>query len=732
MDSFNINVILESLSNINSHHFFNEVCLSLNKIFRADFVFIATIDESHKHATTIAVVNEGSIENNFSFTLAGTPIVDMMDKLICIHCLDIQQLYPNDPLLVDMNIKGYVGIPLKSNTGDVHAILVALFYESIDENSLSGLFLNSRLKIIDEIEALYLQFSCLIEKKLHKNSYLKTTSILENIIDNSHEAIMTCDKNKKIIFVNSSFTRMTGYTQTNIQGKTPRILSSGRQSRVFYQLMWQNINEKGCWQGKIWNKRKDGKEYLEWLSITTIYDEYNNVSYYNAFFLDITEQYKTIEKVKFQDLFDPLTKAANKKMLFEFIERSLIQHPLQLKNYTAAALLVIDIDLFKKFNSLYSHEFGDKVLINTANRLQSLVRNGDILARTSGDNFTFFVNHLSNEKAIIQIIDNITNAFLKPFVIDSISIKLTLSIGIAYFSKDALDAFGLFEKAEQAMFYAKNSSCNSYGFYSQHILDEQNKQEQFKIALELAIKNDEFSVVFQPIISVKNQSVTKFEALVRWNNNGNWVSPVEFIPMAEKFGLIKQIGDIVLNKACSELKKLQEQGFTDLVFNVNRSIYEFPLKSEDNNLWIDTIKMYGLAPKNICFELTESVIAPESDGNIALLNKLQTAGCTIALDDFGTGYSSLSYLRRFPIDTLKIDRSFIMEMTKVEGDVVLVSAIISMAKALNISVVAEGVELEIEVDMLTELGCDFIQGYYFSKPLPPESILQYLTNFNYR
>ena len=438
-----------------------------------------------------------------------------------------------------MDIEGYVGIPLSNIDGKTVAILVALFKQPIGNTN--------------EVETLFLLFSGLIEKELHKSNYLKAIEFSKDIIENTHEAIMVCDKNQNISFVNPSFTRMTGYTITDIKGKTPKVLSSGKHDGVFYQAMWTDINTKRHWQGEIWNKAKAGKNYLEWLSITAIVDENNEVSRYNAFFMDITEQYKAKEKIKFQNSFDGLTKIANKKMLFEFIERSLIEYPAQSKNLTPAALLVIDVDLFKKFNSLYSHKFGDKVLVSVAKRLQSMVRGSDIVARTRGDNFAVFVNDLSNKEAVVHILDNIIQVFLKPFDIDDISIKLTLSIGIAYFKQDALDAQELFEKAEQAMFVAKDNGRNSYGFYCQDVSNEAKKQEQLKIALELAIQHDDFSVVYQPIVSLKQEDVTKFEALLRWCHNGTWVSPVEFIPMAEKLGLIKQIGDIVLKKSCIQL-----------------------------------------------------------------------------------------------------------------------------------------------------------------------------------
>jgi len=716
MDDNKITSIVKSISNINSDNFFDEICVSLSSAIDADFVFIATIDDAEKNAMSIAVANKGLKIDNFTYALKHTPCTEVVNGSIATYSCNVQHLYPDDQLLIDMNINGYVGIPLRTSEGQVNAILVALFEKKISN--------------VLEVEALFLLFCGLIEKELHKDGYLKKIEFSNSIIKNVHEAIMICDKNKYITYINPSFTRITGYTQTDVKDRTPNILSSAKQTKDFYQAIWTTINKNGHWQGEIWNKRKDGKEYLQWLSITAIVNESNELMHYTAFFTDITEQYIANEKIKFQDSYDILTKVANKTALFAFIERSIIQYSNELECNTPAALLIIDIDLFKKFNSLYSHAFGDKVLIHVAHVLQGIVRGSDIVARTSGDNFALFINGLTSQEAVVHIIDNITRAFLKPFIIEGTSIKITLSIGASYFCKDAQDAHGLFEKAEQAMFAAKDGGKNSYGFYSQQLSDKANKEEQLKLSLERAIENDEFSVVYQPIISLKNKFVSKFEALVRWNSQGQWISPEEFIPTAEKFGLISKIGDLVLNKACIQLSNLKKRGFTEIVFNVNRSIYEFSSDVNDTS-WLDTIKKYNLSPESICFELTESVLAPENDKCITLLNKLQHAGCTIALDDFGTGYSSLNYLRRFPIDTLKIDRSFISDMTKVDGDVVLVSAIISMAKALGVYVVAEGVELKEEVDILVLLDCDYIQGYYFSKPLVPELLPQYLTDFQY-
>jgi len=322
--------IVKSISDATSDNFFVEICLSLSQAIGADFVFIAAIDDAKENATSIAVANGGNKVDNFTYALESSPCAEVSNESICTHSCNIQEFYPDDQLLVDMNIDGYVGVPLKTNEGQVNAILVALFNENISN--------------VQEVETLFLLFSGLIEKELHKSSYLTKIQFSNRIIENAHEAIMVCDKNKLITYINPSFTRMTGYTQTDLRGKTPKTLSSKKQNKEFYEAMWSDISKNGHWQGEIWNKRKDGDEYLEWLSITAILDENNQLTHYTAFFTDITEQYIAKEKLKFQDSYDSLTKVANKKALFTFIERSVIQYLVHLECTTPAALLIVNID----------------------------------------------------------------------------------------------------------------------------------------------------------------------------------------------------------------------------------------------------------------------------------------------------------------------------------------------------------------------------------------------------
>ncbi|MGF1765649.1 putative bifunctional diguanylate cyclase/phosphodiesterase [Aliivibrio kagoshimensis] len=708
-----IESIIKSLADINNTNFFNDICLALSKAIFSDFVFIATLSPNRDVATTIALCKGDELLDNFSYALEQTPCANVRDEDVCTHTEGIQALYPEDELLVDMGVEGYVGVPLRNVEGETIALLVSLYTTPIQ---------NSK-----EIETLFLLFSGLIEKELHKRDYSQELELTNTIIENSQEAIIICDDQSTIIHVNQAFSDITGFRKDEVLGKKPNLLNSGVHDGDFYKEMWNTLNETKTWQGEIWNRRKNNPNSLDWVSISAVYNSQQKLTHYVSFFSDITEYDKAKNKIERQKYFDSLTKLANKTLLNERMEKIALNN----SSDSRTAVYYIDIDLFKNINNTYGHKFGDRLLILIASRLKSIVKGTDTIARTGGDKFTLLMPNVVDDKEVENFALEIERLFENPFHIDGRTTSCTVSIGIALHPDDSPNPDGLFKKAEQAMYDAKDNGRNLFSFFTKGMEDNTKRITQLKNDIELAIKQKDFGVVYQPIISVTDQSVNKFEALVRWNHNGKWVSPVDFIPIAERFNLIKPIGEIVLKEACKQLKRLEDSGFKNLVFNVNRSIYEFHHHENSAELWLEIIKNSGLQPHNICFELTESVLAPENDRNLVMLNELQMAGCNIALDDFGTGYSSISYLRRFSIDVLKIDRDFIRDMHVVKDDKTLVSTIIAMAKSLDITVVAEGAEIKEQIDLLTDLGCDFIQGYYFSKPLAPELLADYLRHFDY-
>ena len=709
-----IKSIIDSLSQSVSDNFIDTICLSLAEAIKADFVFVAKFNEAHSIATTLTVASQNKTLDNFSYTVKSSPCENVSKGEVCTHVANCQQIYPDDQLLVDMNIAGYVGIPLKDFQGKTDEILVALYHQPIEN--------------ISEVTSLFLLFSGMIKKETEKQVLINELKTRNEIIEESKEAILVCDKNRNITSVNKAFSRISGYSFKEVQGKNPRLLGAGINDKNFYYQMWQDIDNTGAWSGEIWNKKKNGEVFPEWLSINSICDENNEVSHYVAFFFDITKQKASEAKIFKQANFDLLTGIANR---FSFIEK--LSHAVNMAqlNNIKSAILYMDLDLFKEINDIYGHDFGDELLVQTSMRLKSYVKGTDSVARISGDGFAILLNNIANDEVINDIVTRILVGFSKAFIINNTTLQCTLSIGIVDFSSKKDNAGELMKKGETAMYHAKSNGRNSFSYFTQDMQNIARHQLNLKHQLSDALINRQLSVVYQPVVSIAEEKTNKFEALVRWNNNGEWISPMEFIPIAEEFSLIIELGEFVLSEACIQLKKLKSQGYNDIVFNINRSVYEIPLNQSENDHWLTIIKLHGLRPSDICFELTESALAPDKRNNEVLFNQLRSAGCKIALDDFGTGYSSLSYLRRIPVDYIKIDQSFISDMSTDKKDNILVSTIIAMSKALGKKVVAEGVETKEQLKLLTELGCDYIQGYYFSKPLAAESLVSFLTDFSY-
>jgi diguanylate cyclase (GGDEF)-like protein/PAS domain S-box-containing protein len=706
--------IIDSLSHAASDDFIETICLSLAKAIKADFVFVAKLDVEHTTTTTIAVASKGSISDNFSYLLKSTPCENVSCGEACTQVANAQEAYPEDQLLVDMNIAGYVGIPLKNAKNETDSILVALYHQPIESET--------------EVISLFLLFSGMIKKEMEKQALINELKTSNEIIEESKEAIVVCDKDKNITSVNKAFSRISGYSFKEVQGKNPSIFKSELNDKSLYVDMWQSIDDTGAWSGEIWNKKKSGEIFPEWISINTICDENNDISHYIAFFFDISARKASEAKIDKQANFDLLTGVANRFLFLKNVSLALAASKL---TNSQSAILHMDLDLFKEINDIYGHDCGDELLIKTSERLQSCVTESGCVARISGDGFAILLNDLEDPEIVNNMVTHILMEFSKPFIIKQTILHCTLSIGIISFANDSADAGEIMKKAETAMYHAKDSGRNSYSYFTQEMQDKAHYRLHLKSQLTKAIKNKELSVVYQPVVSIAHEKTTKFEALVRWNNQGKCISPVEFIPLAEEYSLIKEIGEFVLSEACRTLKKLKSQGFSDIIFNVNRSVYEIPLNKNENDQWLLMIELHGLKPSDICFELTESALAPDKRNNEVLFNQLRSAGCTIALDDFGTGYSSLSYLRRIPIDYIKIDRSFITDMSINQNDNILVATIIAMSKALGKKVVAEGVETQEHLKLLTELGCDYIQGYYFSKPLPEEKLVSFLNDFSY-
>jgi len=542
----------------------------------------------------------------------------------------------------------------------------------------------------------------------------KQLFLAQQVFDTTTEAIMVSGANEKIISVNPAFTNITGYEKEEVLGQSPQILKSGKHDSLFYKKMWHQLLTDGHWAGEIWNRNKSGELYPEWLSITVIYDSMGNIEQYVSIFSDITQHKQAEQLIEYQANYDALTGLPNRNL---FNDRLATALKVAQREQGCLALLFIDLDRFKWINDTLGHRAGDILLKQTATRLTSVLRDSDSVSRLGGDEFTVILTDLDNELDSELIAEKILEQLAQPYQLDDQEVYVTGSIGITVFPSDGETAEQLYRNADNAMYAAKDAGRNQFSFFT----TEMQKQAETRLVLlnELrqGINNKEFELYYQPVINIDDNSLYGAEALIRWNNpRRGLISPFDFIPLAEETGLIQPLGAWVVEQALQQLKQWNDAGYS-MQIAVNKSSKQFHTDECAADLH-NRMKALGIDYGQLTIEITETVLMEEQEGILQLLQDYRAAGVSISLDDFGTGYSSLSYLRQFPFDVLKIDRSFIMDVTENEDDASLVEAIILMGHKLGLRVVAEGVETDEQRQFLAQRKCDLLQGYFYSRPIP--------------
>ena len=535
------------------------------------------------------------------------------------------------------------------------------------------------------------------------------------VFNASSQGIMTTDTSGVIAMVNPAFTRITGYEADEVIGRNPSILNSGRHDAAFYAGMWSALLGVGHWEGEIWNRRKNGEIYPQWLSISVVRDPDGEVSEYVALFSDITERKQHEEVIWRQANFDGLTGLANRSLLGDRLERALAQAR---RHETKVGLIFIDLDGFKWINDTLGHDVGDELLIEAARRLQECVRAEDTVARLGGDEFTVVVQRVTDAESLHNIAEKVVAAMREPFDLGGRSQRLSASVGITVYPEDGKDVQSLLKNADIAMYKAKQAGKNRYQFYAHHMQVDAQARMQMEIDLRAALERDEFSLHYQPIISLASGELVGAEALLRWEHpeRGN-VPPFEFVPVAEDCGLVVPIGEWVLRAAARQWSEWHRSGLPSLHLSVNVSSVQFRERNL-STLMAEVLAEHGVDPGRLILEITESVLMDGSREAESRMREIKSQGVAYALDDFGTGYSSLSYLKRFPVDIVKIDRSFVNDCPNDSSDAHLVEAIITMAHSLDLEVTAEGVETEEQLEFLRALGCDYVQGYLLGQPVP--------------
>lgn len=673
-------------------------------------------------------VNRKAVESIFGYEpeeMIGRPVTELADKARVkdgtdafaairggSESVDYDTVYVNkDGSAVHMNFKA---MPIRDEEGNIVGI------------TGTARDMTARIKAEEELRKARDELEIRVEERTkdltaeiaERKKAEEQLRLAAQVIYATSEAVLITDAEFRITAINPAFTKITGYTEDDIVGKIPHLDDSIGGDDPLYSQMWRAIEEHEHWEGEFWNKRKNGEDYAVRASISTITDEDGAVMQYAALISDITERKVAEEKVRYQANYDELTGLPNRSLFLDQLGQSLNRMDRTKKDM---ALMFIDLDRFKWVNDTLGHDAGDDLLCQVAARMKECIRRVDTVARLGGDEFVIILQEISKAEDTVDIAEKVIEQISRSFTLGRKEASIGASIGITVAPVDGKDSNTLLRNADLAMYAAKKAGRSTYKFFTPEMNDQALSRANMETELRQALDEDELVVYYQPIADLESGRVSYAEALVRWNHpQRGLVFPDEFISLAEETGLIVGIGEWVLRSACAQAKAWQDKG-QQHGFSVSVNLSSRQLQQ---GLSIETVASIlsetGLPAERLTFEITESQIMEDADQAIIWLNAIKKMGVRLSIDDFGTGYSSLSYLKRFPIDTLKIDRSFIRDMTTDPDDASLVEAITAMARSLKLKVIAEGVETKEQLDQLRALGCDLIQGYFFSKALSAE------------
>jgi diguanylate cyclase (GGDEF)-like protein/PAS domain S-box-containing protein len=549
------------------------------------------------------------------------------------------------------------------------------------------------------------------------------------VFESSSEAVLITTRDARIVQVNPAFSVVTGYRPEDVIGRNPSMFASGHQDTRFYRAMWHAVLTAGAWQGEIWNRRRNGELYPEWLSIRSVYDRSGKIAYFVASFSDITERKRAQEKLAHQIHHDALTGLPNRVLFKDRLDRSLVAA--QRAGHARVALLFIDLDRFKLVNDSLGHAAGDQLLQAVAQRLQRVGRETDTVARLGGDEFAILLPDAEHLEQGVAVAEKVRAAFAEPFVVDGQDIFVSASIGVASAPDDGRDVDVLMQHADIAMYRAKKLGRDRFHIYTQALGQQSRGRLQLENQLHRALDARQLVLHYQPQFDLATGRLRGVEALVRWQHPQlGMISPAEFIPLAEESGMIVPIGAWVLETACKQAHAWQKAGFPSMVMSVNLSVRQF-FREDIARLVMQALDEYCLDAHVLELEITESVAMEDVAYTIRALEALAAGGLRVAIDDFGTGYSSLGQLKKMPVKILKIDRSFVKDVTNGADDAEIVNAVITMAHRLGLKVVAEGVETPAQLAHLREQQCDYAQGFLFSAALPAPELACLLQEWDF-
>lgn len=535
----------------------------------------------------------------------------------------------------------------------------------------------------------------------------------------SGEGILVTDACWRIVSVNPAFEKVTGYCAEEMIGNTPDMIIAIRPEENFRASVQAAMEKSGYWQGEVWNRRKNGETYPEWLGISAVQDADGRAKYYVHIFSDMTERMEAQKRIEFLAHHDPLTELPNRLLLRDRVVQARAQ---ACRTQSRVALMFLDLDRFKTINDSLGHPVGDALLKAVVERLKRCVRESDTVSRQGGDEFVVLLNDIRDGEAVSRVADKIHQSMAEPFVVGAHLLSTSFSIGIALYPDDGDDFDSLLQKADTAMYHAKEAGRNGHRFFTEQMNRQVVENLMLETQLRSALENREFVLHYQPQMDLQEGRIVGVEALIRWNSpEHGMVSPARFIPVAEESGMIVPIGAWVLQEACRQARAWQEGGLPPFTVAVNLSAIQFRRLDLVNTV-INALVLSDLDSQWLELELTESILVQDAETTLDTVRRLKALGIKLSVDDFGTGYSSLAYLKRFAVDKLKIDQSFVRDLLEDPDDAAIVRAIIQMAHSLKLKTIAEGVENAELGGMLRLFHCDEIQGYWLARPMPADEL----------
>jgi len=608
--------------------------------------------------------------------------------------------------LSGLGLQPLLHLPLHSNTSDWGDIGIL--------GAIGQAFTAEEQSLLEELTGnLAFALDALRQEEMRRAAEAKL-ELSARVFENNSEGIMITDEQNRILMVNHAFSTVTGYAADEVIGRTPSLLNSGRHSREFFDLMQASLQEDGEWRGEVINRRKNGEEFPEWLTISVVRNEEGRLTNYVAVFSDLTARRRIEERLDFLTHYDSLTSLPNRDHFRVRVQQALVESAVEDKG---VAVVYFDLDRFKLVNETIGHAAADLMLVEVAQRLVAVAGVKSDVARLGGDQFALLIPGLnSTEEAAVRV-HRVREALYDPYDIDDQELHVSTSMGISIFPEDGRDADALIRNADMAMYQAIEDGGNTYRFFRREMNERAAERVRLEGRLHHALERGELSVSFQPFVATATGRIVGAEALLRWHCEelGGNVSPALFVPLLEEIGLISDVGEWVLNKACAEARRWQLAAGEELFVAVNISALQ--LTSEFPRVVARAIAEHGISPRQLEIELTESALMRDAEHGIRILHELKALGIKLSIDDFGTGYSSLSYLKRLPMTTLKIDQSFVRDIPHDAEAVSITRAILALGHSLHFDIIAEGVETEEQVAFLCDTGCDLLQGFHFSRPV---------------